>query len=464
MDDELTNETDASTGENLSWNAPPVDSTESPEPEPTVDSTESPEPESVVAPQEPDEVTLTWDRTSDEGAEPSEQSLEESSVNEQTSSELPNFAEPGKTTHKNRIWLFAGIGALVVVIAVVAVVLLSKNGGFVGLGQGELAAKVNNEVITVKQLDAEIAKIKLQSPQIFDAETGMEEAVVRKSLLDELINRLLIEETAAKEGIEVGDTEVQEQIDSIKAGYEDEAAFDEALKNAGYTVETLSSQIRYDLFLQGLITKTVPDDSVTDADAQAYYDANKTEFVEAAGKKASHILFDANDKEKAQGVLDDLKKSTDLEKDFAEAAKEHSTDTATAENGGDLGWPTTGYVEAFQAALDKLDIDEISNLVKTEFGYHIIMATDERQESTKSFDEVQQEIKDQLLNTKRSESYQELLESLRASAKIEILDPAIVAYDKEQQESTTPTPDSSGTDSDSAPVESAPSEETTATE
>jgi parvulin-like peptidyl-prolyl isomerase len=392
------------------------------------------------------------DASADAGAEVAPDDAADPTVPRQSDAASSDGAKkPGK---KLPIGLIAGIGAAALVVVVVAVLFLT---GVIGSGiSGDVAAKVNSQKITIKQLDAEIAKIKLQNPQIFDAANGgMDEDLVRKQLLDELINRVLIQEAAEKEGVKASDEDVQTQIDSIKAGYPDDAGFEDALKSAGYTLDSLKEQIKYDLYAQGLISAKVPDDSVTAEEIQKYYDENKANYVDAAGKKASHILFAAEDKKKAQSVLADLKKSTDLEKDFAEAAKKYSTDTASATNGGDLGWPTQAYVEDFQKALDKLDVNEMSDLVKTEYGYHIILATDERKESTKPFDEVKDQIKETLLNEKRNTEYTTLLETLKKEAKITILDPAIKAYDKkaEAAEKAVSEGATTGTDDSAAPAD-----------
>ncbi|MDR1775664.1 MAG: SurA N-terminal domain-containing protein [Actinomycetes bacterium] len=359
---------------------------------------------------------------------------------------LPEGLEGAEEAPKKKTGLYIGIAAAAVVVIAVIVFCIVKFGGG-GIGNGDVAAKVNGDKITIAQLDAEIAKIKLQNPTIFDtAQGGMEEGAVRQTLLNELINRVLIEQEAAKQGIEVTDAEVTEQVDAIKAGYADETAFNEAMEGAGYTLDTLQTQIKYDLYARALIEKQVPDSSVTDEEIKEYYEQNKDTFVEAAGKRASHILFAADDKSTAEKVLKDLKKSTDLEKDFAAAAKEHSTDTASAANGGDLGWPTSAYVENFQKALDKLDVDEMSDLVKTEYGYHIILVTDERNESTQKLEDVTDQIRDTLLNQKKNDAYTKMLEDLNAAAKIEILDPQVKEYEAKQEAEAASTTTDSGTD------------------
>lgn len=314
----------------------------------------------------------------------------------------------------------------------------------------EIAATVDDAEITVAQLDAEMAKLKLQNPEIFNVEKGgMDEGTVRSSMLDELINQQLLTAKAEAEGIKVDDAEIQKQIDSLKAGYGGEEQFNEALKSAGFTIDTLKENYRWQILSSELLNKLVPETSVTDADIEKYYKDNKANMKIDAAKRASHILFDTKDKELAKEVLAKLEAGGD----FEALAKQYSKDGSAA-NGGDLGWPTAPYVSSFQKALDKLDKGEMSGLVNSEYGWHIIKVTDVRKAGVATLEEKKDEIRQTLLNEKRSEAYQTLLNDLRSAAKIEILDPKVKAAGAAAQpeESAVPTQDSgeAGTD---APAE-----------
>lgn len=300
----------------------------------------------------------------------------------------------------------------------------------------QAAAKVNDKVITIAVLDAEMAKLKLQNPNIFDTKQGgMDESEVRKSMLDELINQELLTAKATADGIKVTDAEITKQIDALKSGYSDSKQFDEALKSAGFTLESLKESYRWQILSSELLNKIVPTSSVTDTDIKKYYNDNKQMMRVEAAKRASHILFETKDKATADKVLAELKGGAD----FATLATKYSKDTASAKSGGDLGWPTAPYVATFQKALDKLDKGELSALVKTEYGYHIITVTDERKAGTASLDDKKDEIRQTLVNQKRSEAYQTLLTELRKAAKIEILDPKVLAATKSAATTTSGT-------------------------
>ena len=199
------------------------------------------------------------------------------------------------------------------------------------------------------------------------------------------------------------------------------------------TEEALEEQIRQQLMTQKLIESLSADQKVTEADIKAYYAANKSQFFQKASKRASHILFKVEDKKKAQKVLDTIKDGGN----FSSLAKANSIDTATAAKGGDLGWPSVTYVPEFQAALDKLDKGEMSGLVQTPYGWHIMKVTDVRTGSQQSLAEVKTQIEQIIVQQRKADSYQKFLNDLRKKAKIDILVEDLKS--SKASKSTTPT-------------------------
>lgn len=286
------------------------------------------------------------------------------------------------------------------------------------------AAKVDGVEISEKALDAEVAKLKLQSPSLFDKNSGgMDEGTIRSTLLDELIAQQLLTKEADDKNITVNDDEVNKGIESLKSGYGDEKQFEDALKTAGYTTETLKEQVKWQLLSTKLLEKLVPESSVSSKEAQAYYNKNKANYKVEAAKRSSHILFAIKDEATAKKVLKELQDGAD----FATLAKKYSTDTASAVNGGDLGWPTQAYVTEFQQAVDKLKKGEMSGLVKSAYGWHIIKVTDTRKAGQQSFNDAKENIIQTLLSNKRTAAYQTLVNDLKKAAKIEIFDAQVKA-------------------------------------
>ena len=138
---------------------------------------------------------------------------------------------------------------------------------------------------------------------------------------------------------------------------------------------------------------------------QTYFDENKDSFAQTKQVKASHILVE--DEETAKEVQEKL----DNGEDFAELAKEYSTDTASAESGGDLGFFGEGSMVAeFEEAAFSMKVDEISDPVKSDYGYHIIKVTDTKEAAEANFEKSKEEIKGILLDEKMTTEYPTWLE------------------------------------------------------
>lgn len=298
----------------------------------------------------------------------------------------------------------------------------------------DVAARVNGEVISLAELDAQVEQLKKQYPTMFEGTDGEGRLLdFKQRLLDNLINAKLVEAAAAKEGIKITDEDVAAQVKQLKAGFKDDAQFQQALKSAGMDEAALNKQVREQLLTQKLIEKISAGASKpTEAEVKAYYDANKSQFEQKAATRASHILFKTADKATAEKVLKEVQGGGD----FAALAKQYSQDPVSAANGGDLGWPTTPYVAEFEAALAKLKVGQISPLVETTYGWHIIKATETREASTKSLADVTAQIEQILTQQQKADTYQKYVDDLRKNAKIEILVPELKASSSASDETT----------------------------
>jgi parvulin-like peptidyl-prolyl isomerase len=302
--------------------------------------------------------------------------------------------------------------------AIAAVLVFGLILGLAGCSSDEVAATVNGEEIMKSELDVQVVKLQEQYPQMFegaDAEARLLD--FQQRLLDNLINSVLIRQAAEEMGIAISDSDVDEELDQLRAGFQDDAAFEEALAQAGMTVETLQDQLRDQLLTEALLEEITTDDAVSEEELTAYYEANSGQFSEAAAVHASHILFDPEDKATAEEVLAEINAGGD----FEALAKEHSKDSVSAANGGDLGWPTTPYVPEFQAAAESLEVGEVSALVETTFGWHIIKLNDRRDARQKELDEVREQIEEILKQQSSADAYQTFLDDLKGDAEIVIL-------------------------------------------
>ncbi|NTW28473.1 MAG: hypothetical protein HGA39_03815 [Coriobacteriia bacterium] len=302
--------------------------------------------------------------------------------------------------------------------------------------ESDVAARVDGQVVTETELNTQLDQLKKQYPDMF---SGTDSATVtleyRQTLLDSMIDEILLAKAAKDAKITVSADEVQAQLDQLKSGFSDPTQFDAALKSAGFTLATLKAKIESQLTTQKLIDSLSPGTNVSDVEVQDYYDKHKTDYYQKAAKRASHILFKPEDKATAEKILAQLKAGGD----FAALAKQYSIDTASAVNGGDLGWPTAPYVTEFQAGLDKLGKGQMSGLVESPYGWHIILVTDTREASQQPLSAVRTQIEQTILAQRRTDAYQNFLAGLRKKATIEIVDAELKAAAEKASSSTTAT-------------------------
>jgi peptidyl-prolyl cis-trans isomerase C len=160
--------------------------------------------------------------------------------------------------------------------------------------------------------------------------------------------------------------------------------------------------------------------AVSDADVREFYDKNPNEF---SGLRASHILirptgFDEDSKKKAKAQAEDILKQAKAGGDFAELARKHSAD-GSAQQGGDLGFFTKGsMVPAFADAAFALKPGEISNVVETQFGFHIIKAVERKDVP---MEEATTKIREFLTAKRRDERQQAFVSEVKNRSRIEVL-------------------------------------------
>ncbi|PGB02316.1 peptidylprolyl isomerase PrsA [Bacillus toyonensis] len=196
----------------------------------------------------------------------------------------------------------------------------------------------------------------------------------------QVLNNMVMEKVLIK-NYKVEDKDVDKKFDEMKKQYGDQ--FDTLLKQQGIKEETIKTGVRAQLAKEKAIEKTI-----TDKEVKENY---KPEI------KASHILV--KDEATAKKVKEELGQG----KSFEELAKQYSEDTGSKEKGGDLGYFTAGkMVKEFEDAAYKLKKDEVSEPVKSQFGYHIIKVTDIKEQ--KPFDEVKGDIKKELVQKKAQDA------------------------------------------------------------
>ncbi|WP_234396868.1 peptidylprolyl isomerase [Bacillus massiliglaciei] len=221
-------------------------------------------------------------------------------------------------------------------------------------------------------------------------------------MLEQMIADKIVDLEAKKEKVQVKDSDIQKEIDRLLETYGDEDTLVSQLEASGSSMAELKKEIAVYVKTKKLLEPRI---EITDEEISNYFDENKESFANEEQVKASHIL--TKDKKTAEEVEKKLKAG----EDFAKLAKEYSTDTDNKEKGGDLGYFGKGdMTEEFEKAAFNLKVNEVSEPVKTDYGYHVIKVTDIQEAKEPNLEDSKEEIKDALLAEKIQTEYSAWLE------------------------------------------------------
>jgi parvulin-like peptidyl-prolyl isomerase len=314
------------------------------------------------------------------------------------------------------------------ILAVLAVII------FLFSGCSKTVARADGIEVKQKEVDVYIDFIMGQSST---EETALDEeqlSEMQASIIDSLIVIKLLEKYAEENGIAVTGDEVEEQIKSIIDSYPSEEDFKKELEENGIDRQFLEGELRNQLIRTKIFEGVTKDVIVTDKEIEQYYEDNKeTFFLVPASVKAGHILAmfpwkKDNSAESEEGRIEAMEKIEMIEEklksggDFEELAQRYSDDEATSENGGNLDYISEGQmVEEFDRVLFSLGEGEISEIIETEFGFHIIKVYDCREEYIQDFDEVRESISTYLLSLYKNSKWEDFIFSLIDEADIEYL-------------------------------------------
>jgi peptidyl-prolyl cis-trans isomerase C len=244
--------------------------------------------------------------------------------------------------------------------------------------------------------------------------------------LNGLIDRMLLLQGAEAVGIAVDDSTHQWYVRQFITAGGGDAAVDELLSKTGITRSELNLLIGKDLTIRKFLDSTVLQPvAIPDSVAMAYYLQNPNDFVSADSVRARHIIIRATqtdteaDKLAKRESLQNLRKQVKAGEDFAELAKEYS-EGPSAPRGGDLGYFTHGdMVPAFSDVAFRLQPGQVSGVVVTRFGFHLIQVTDFKKSRKLEYEEVETGLKAQLAQFYQSQKLQNHLQRSRSVAIIE---------------------------------------------
>ncbi len=235
-------------------------------------------------------------------------------------------------------------------------------------------------------------------------------AQLRNALVRSLVEQAQFEIAAEELEVTVTDEELETRLDELKQQFfeGDDAKYQEELEKQGLTEEQVLKDLRTRMLSEKIFEQVTSEVEVTDADIQAYYEENETQFEQPASRDVRHILV------KSKAKADDIHAQLEDGGDFAKLAKQFSTDPASKDEGGEFTAQKGATVAPFDEVAFELDTGELSEPVKTQFGWHIIEAVGDVEEAaTQPLTEVEESISTTLLEEKKNARINEWVQELQ---------------------------------------------------
>jgi peptidyl-prolyl cis-trans isomerase SurA len=292
-----------------------------------------------------------------------------------------------------------------------------------------IAAIVNDDIVTLYEIEREA------QPVIHEAEkkAPVDEAVrrqIRRASLEHLIDKRLLAQKVKELNIKVTDEEVKQAIDDVKRqnNLTSQDALVAALASQGLTYEQYRAQLQEQIEKLRLVSMEVRSKiHVAESEINEYYETNRARYTEEETFRARHIFFRTNEKAPA----DEIKRSMNTAllvlaeardgKDFAELARSYSEDPAARKDGGNLGTFKKGdMMPELETAILNMKPGEVSELVYTPSGFHIVKLEERTAGRLKPLDSVRAEIEDTLYRKKSEERFNQWAKDLRSKGSIEV--------------------------------------------
>ena len=293
-----------------------------------------------------------------------------------------------------------------------------------------IAAVVNDEIITLYEVNREAKPVFSENEKKSVVDDAMASRI-RHSVLDSLVDKKLVEQKIKELNIKVAEEEIQQAIEDVKKQNNlSREALLKALAGQGLTYDQYHDKLQEQLEKLKLISMEVRSKiQVGDTEVREYYEANQSKYREDETFRARHIFFRTGEKSSAADikasmttalmVLSEAKSG----KDFAELAKTYSEDPAARKDGGDLGRFKKGDMQIeLEQVIMTLKPGEVSELISTPMGLHLIKLEERNAGKLKSFESVKNEIEEQLYRKKSDERFSQWAKDLRTKSSVEIRD------------------------------------------
>ncbi len=283
-----------------------------------------------------------------------------------------------------------------------------------------VVAMVNGEPIPVAEFERELA-LAYEVPEGATVPAPDQLVALKQTVLRELVDRQLLLQDAKAKGIAVAPEAVRTAVAQLKAEYQD-GRFQEALAQGRLTESEFEQKTAARLTVEKLVDEVVYQRvAVTEEELQGYLDAHAAEFQEPEQVHAAQIVV--KDLEDARRLRDELHRGAK----FGDLARAHSL-SADARLGGDLGWFPRGVMPPeFDAVAFSLQPGQISDVVTSEYGFHLFKVLERRPARRKDLTQVRREVERRLLRDKQEKAQASYVLGLRQHASIRTNDAALAA-------------------------------------
>jgi len=291
-----------------------------------------------------------------------------------------------------------------------------------------VVAMVNQEIITLSEVEKRIPPQKEEVVTEDRLQKQERTQALHRQVLEKLIEEKLIDQEAKKSAVKVSSKEVDAAVEEVKrrngATQED---LERALAVEGLTLETYKKQIEKTIQRQRLINWSVKvEEKAGEKDLREFYKKNISRYRPNETYRPAQILF-VIPKEATPGEIREIRKRCQnvLEKirkgeDFGELAVLYSEDTSNKDR-GDLGYFKKGeLLPIFEKEALRLKVGEVSEIIRTEFGFHIIKLLDRKGTDPLPFEEVVERVKADYYESEMEKAFRQFLTTLKEKAVIEI--------------------------------------------
>jgi len=291
-----------------------------------------------------------------------------------------------------------------------------------------IAAIVNDEVITSTDVDREYALMQKEAEKL----PASEKMGLKSAALNRLVDKKLVEQKIRELDIKVSDEDVRLAIEDVKKQNNlAQEALEQALATQGLTFAQYKVQLKEQLERMRLMSQEVRSKiQVGEREMREYYESHRADYGGSETFHARHIFFkvdpkaSAEDAAKAEKLAGEVLAKARAGEDFAELAKKYSQDPSAAKDGGDLGtFKRSDMLPEIGDTVAAMKPGDVSSIVSSPAGLHIIKLEQKSQEKGRSFEEVKDSIEEQLYKKKSDERFNQWVKELRNAASIDIKQP-----------------------------------------